>query len=166
MGCAREKERGLGSLGLSVHLFSSGSFVTVICLLGQVLFCFSYSEIKPVLNVFNDQRCQASDTLLASFTCGSGTYFCASVCGLRWIESLMEPGGDFSTWRSRCCAPSGLLCGETTLFYCRNSSGLLSDGSCADSRHLPGAQPCFVCTLLPTSVAALHDSASSCKATK
>lgn len=78
----------------------------------------------------------------------------------------MEPGGDFSTWKSRCCAPSGLLCGETTLFYCRNSSGLLSDGSCAESRHLPGAQLCFVCTLLPTLVAALHDSASSCKATK
>lgn len=153
-------------MGLSVHLFSSESFVNVVCLPGQGLFCFSYSEIKLVLNIFSNQRCQVSGTLLASFTCGSGPYFFASVCGVRWIESLIEPGGDSSTWNSRCCAPLGLLCGETALFCCRNSSGLRSDGGCAESRHLAGAQPCFVCTLLPTSVAALRDSASSCKATK
>lgn len=55
----------------------------------------------------------------------SNLLFCLCLWPEVGLNSLMELSGDCSTWKCRCCALSGLLLGETTLFYCRNSSEFL-----------------------------------------
>lgn len=114
-------ERGPGSLGLSVHHFSEALWLLLLLLVFleknfSVFLFWGKIAVKyiqwPVIHSGKFNLC----------------FSYLWLCHCLWSEVdwfLTEPSGDCSVWKSRCCPPTKLLCGETMLFNDYNSSGLV-----------------------------------------